>query len=59
MIAFIVAHSTVLSGFGVALIDLLIAFIPSLKGNGLLHQLYVMLASQKAPVETPTIPPAA
>lgn len=43
VISFIVAHEAVLSGLGVAVLDLLFALNSNLSGNGILHQIYVSL----------------
>lgn len=43
VIAFVQAHQVVLAALGVAVIDLAMALSPSLAGNGILHQLLVLL----------------
>ena len=47
--AFVSAHSAVLAGLGVAILDLLFALNPSLAGNGILHQILVSLGAIAKP----------
>lgn len=51
--AFIQAHSVVLLAFGVAVIDFVWALAPSLKANGLLHALYLLLGGKETPPAQP------
>ena len=44
--SFIVAHQAVLSGLGVAVLDLVFALSPSASGSGLLHQIYLWLGGK-------------
>lgn len=46
MIAFIQAHSVVLAGFLVGTIDLVMALMPNLQSNGILHAVVVFLQSK-------------
>jgi hypothetical protein len=43
MIAFIQAHQAVLAGAVVGLLDLLMALVPSLAANGILHSIVIFL----------------
>lgn len=49
MWAFIQAHSAVLAGVAVAVIDAVIALVPSINGNGLVHWVLVQLQIVAAP----------
>ncbi len=43
VIDFIMAHSVVMAGALVAILDFLFAIIPSIKGNGILDSIYKFL----------------
>lgn len=43
IIAFIVSHSAIVAGLVVALLDLVIALIPSIESNGVFHAIYLYL----------------
>lgn len=46
IIAFITSHLAVFSAFGIALLDLLFALIPSWTSNGVLHWIYIQLGGK-------------
>lgn len=43
VIAWLVAHSAVMAGALVGVLDLVFALVPSLAANGILHQVYLWL----------------
>jgi hypothetical protein len=53
MLAFIEAHSTVLAGAAVGIIDLVINLIPSLAANGILHAVLILLQGKSQFASTP------
>lgn len=50
-IQFIQAHGAIFTGLGIALIDMLWAVNPSLKANGILHQIFLMLGGKDSPTQ--------
>jgi hypothetical protein len=47
--AFVIAHQAVCAGLGVAVIDLIMALVPGLQSNGILHWVYGMLVGMDKP----------
>lgn len=43
LIAWLTAHSAVVAGAVVAVLDLVFALVPGLAANGILHQIYLWL----------------
>jgi hypothetical protein len=57
VITFVTAHSAMLAAATVAVIDLVIALVPSLAGNGILHQILLLAQSKQAPASQPAPSP--
>lgn len=55
IVAFIVAHQAIVAAAAVGIADLILAAIPSLQANGILHALYLFLKGKASP---PAIPSA-
>lgn len=55
IIAFVQAHQVVLAAAGVGILDLIIALIPSLAANGLVHALLLFLQG-KSQIVAPVAP---
>lgn len=49
IIDFIMGHSVVLAGVGVAILDLVFAMNPKTETNGILHWIYAQLTKVKEP----------
>lgn len=45
IISWVVAHQAIVSGAVVGVLDLVFALSPALAGNGILHQIYLWIAS--------------
>lgn len=48
----IMAHQALIAGAGVGILDLIVALIPSLQGNGVLHEILVLLKRKQGAVPT-------
>lgn len=49
IIAFVLAHQSIMVGIAVGMADLIIALVPSIDSNGIFHFLYLQLKSLGAP----------
>lgn len=49
LIQFVQGHEAILAAFGVAVIDLVFALVPSAASNGILHWVFVALSGVKKP----------
>lgn len=57
ILAWIASHSSIVSGFAVAIIDLIFALNPKTQSSGILHYILLLLGLTKLPPVPPVVMP--